>query len=56
MPAIASEVEEALREGVDINFLCSPIAVTKPGGKRLRLNVRNRLGKLGPDGRKIPVP
>jgi NADPH-dependent glutamate synthase beta subunit-like oxidoreductase len=57
MPAVSGEVEEALKEGIDITFRASPVAVTKSRDRGLQLEcVRNRMGKRGPDGRRTPVP
>jgi len=58
MPAVTEEVDQALAEGVRIEFLTSPISISKVnGGKRFRVEcVRNRLGDPGPDGRKNPIP
>jgi len=57
MPAVPSEIEEALKEGVRIEFLTSPVVITRLTGQQLQLEcVRNRLGELGPDGRRTPLP
>jgi 2-oxoacid:acceptor oxidoreductase delta subunit (pyruvate/2-ketoisovalerate family) len=57
MPAVLCEVEEALKEGIDIEFLTSPIAITRPKSKKLRMEcVKNRMGKPGLDGRRTPFP
>ena len=57
MPALPEEVEEALKEGVRIEFLVSPISIHGMERKRLRIEcLRNRLGEPGVDGRKSPVP
>lgn len=57
MPAISSEVEEARKEGIEIQFLTSPVGITARKGQGLRLEcLRNRMGKSGPDGRRRPVP
>jgi NADPH-dependent glutamate synthase beta subunit-like oxidoreductase len=57
MPAVSAEVEEALKEGIDIEFLTSPVAITRLNGQALRMEcVRNRMGKTGPNGRRTPVP
>lgn len=57
MPAFSDEVDEALKEGVTIEFLTSPVAITTLRDKRLRLEcVKNRLGKAGRNGRKTLVP
>ena len=57
MPAIPEEVEEALREGIKIHFLASPVKMIGRGRKAIGMEcVRMRLG--GPDetGRKRPIP
>jgi len=57
MPAIPSEVEETRKEGIEIQFLASPVGITAQKGQGLRLEcLRNRMGKSGPDGRRRPVP
>lgn len=58
MPAVTEEVEEALVEGATIEFLTSPISVSKiNGGKGLRVEcVKNRLGESEADGRRNPIP
>lgn len=57
MPALPGEVQEALKEGIVIDFLTSPVAITRPKGQALRLEcIKNRLGKPDPDGRRRPVP
>jgi NADPH-dependent glutamate synthase beta subunit-like oxidoreductase len=58
MPAVTEEVEEALAEGVRIEFLTSPISVSKLNGEKgLRIEcVKNCLGDPGTDGRRNPIP
>jgi len=57
MPAIESEVEEALLEGIDIQFLVAPIEVISNNGKVEAIkNIRMKLGDRDESGRKRPVP
>jgi NADPH-dependent glutamate synthase beta subunit-like oxidoreductase len=57
MPAISEEVEEAIREGVNIHFLSSPIQMI---GKRRKLVgmecVKMELGEPDQSGRRKPIP
>ena len=57
MPALREEVEEAIREGIEIHFLASPVQVIGkgkgPGGVEF---VRMRLGEPDRSGRPRPVP
>jgi 2-oxoacid:acceptor oxidoreductase delta subunit (pyruvate/2-ketoisovalerate family) len=56
MPAIPEEVEEALREGVRIHFLASPIRILGKGGKAVGAEcVKMALGEPDETGRKRPV-
>ena len=56
MPTIPEEVDEAIREGVKIHFLTSPIKMTGRGGKVVGMEcVRMRLGEPDEKGRKRPV-
>ena len=57
MPAFPEEVEEALREGVEIEFLTQPIEIIGENGKVKKVRcIRMRLGEPGPDGRRKPIP
>jgi NADPH-dependent glutamate synthase beta subunit-like oxidoreductase len=57
MPAIPEEVEEAIREGVKIHFLASPIKVIGKGRRAVGMEgVRMRLGEPDGTGRRRPVP
>jgi len=57
MPAVADEVEEALREGIPIDFLCAPTKVIKSKGRVSGLELlRMKLGKPDESGRRRPVP
>jgi len=56
MPAAAEEVEEALSEGIDIDFLVAPQRVL-PGKNKLKLEcIRMKLGEPDASGRRRPVP
>jgi 2-oxoacid:acceptor oxidoreductase gamma subunit (pyruvate/2-ketoisovalerate family)/2-oxoacid:acceptor oxidoreductase delta subunit (pyruvate/2-ketoisovalerate family) len=55
MPAIAHEVNEALAEGVAIEFLTAPVALEK--NKKTELSMINmELGEPDDSGRRRPVP
>jgi NADH-quinone oxidoreductase subunit F len=57
MPAIESEVEEALLEGIDIQFLVTPIEVISTDGKVEGIKcIRMKLGDMDESGRRRPVP
>lgn len=57
MPAIGTEVEEALQEGIEIQWLTSPVAIRSRNGKLVGLEcVRNRLSEPEPGGRALPKP
>ena len=57
MPAIPEEVEEAIREGVKIHFLSSPVKIIGGGEKAAALEcVRMRLAEPDQKGRRKPIP
>lgn len=57
MPAIQEEVEEAIREGVKIHFLSSPIKIIGRGEKAVALDcIRMRLIEPDEMGRRKPIP
>jgi len=57
MPAIPEEVEEAIREGIEIHFLVSPVRVMGKGDKAQGMEcIRMRLGEPDQTGRRRPVP
>jgi len=57
MPAISSEVEEALEEGIRIEFLMAPVEIIRSGETLKSLVVqRMELGLLDGSGRRHPVP
>jgi len=56
MPAIPEEVEEALREGIKIHFLTSPVKMIGRGERAIGMEcVRMRLGEPDETGRKRPI-
>ncbi len=57
MPAFEEEIESALEEGVDIQFLVAPVKVlTENGGVRGVECIRMKLGDKDASGRRRPVP
>ena len=56
MPAISEEVDAAVREGVKIHSLTSPLRLIGQGGRVAGMEcVRNRLGEPDESGRRRPV-
>jgi NADPH-dependent glutamate synthase beta subunit-like oxidoreductase len=58
MPAIAREIEEALEEGIKLEFLAAPVGIERDAAGRItRLAVqRMTLGEPDTSGRRRPVP
>jgi NADH-quinone oxidoreductase subunit F len=57
MPAIKSEIEEALTEGIDIQFLAAPVKVISTNGKLEAIEcIKMELGEMDQSGRRRPVP
>ena len=56
MPAIPEEVDDAIDEGIQIDFLCSPIRIAGNRGKRVLSCQRMLLGDADESGRRRPVP
>jgi NADPH-dependent glutamate synthase beta subunit-like oxidoreductase len=57
MPAIKSEIEEAIIEGIDIQFLAAPTSVLSSNGKMEAIEaIRMELGDVDASGRRRPVP
>ena len=57
MPAIAEEVEEAMKEGVPIEFLTAPVGLTKNKDGQLEMAIQKmELGEPDESGRRRPVP
>ncbi|MBT8047872.1 MAG: FAD-dependent oxidoreductase [Xanthomonadales bacterium] len=55
MPAIPEEVDDAIDEGIQIDFLCSPVRITREGEKRQLSCQRMELGEPDESGRRRPV-
>jgi NADPH-dependent glutamate synthase beta subunit-like oxidoreductase len=57
MPAIKDEVEEAIREGISIEFLAAPVGFRKENGRVVAMTaIRMELGEPDSSGRRRPVP
>ncbi|WP_346355569.1 [FeFe] hydrogenase, group A [Azotosporobacter soli] len=56
MPAESNEVEEALREGVEMLFLMAPNKITEAGTKKRLHCIKMKLGEPDRSGRRRPVP
>ncbi len=57
MPALKSEIEEAIHEGIDIQFLSAPTQVLSSNGKiEAMVCTRMELGDVDSSGRRRPVP
>lgn len=57
MPANLWEIMEAEKEGVQLNFLTSPVEILGTGGKVAGLKfLKMKLGELDETGRRTPIP
>jgi NADPH-dependent glutamate synthase beta subunit-like oxidoreductase/Pyruvate/2-oxoacid:ferredoxin oxidoreductase delta subunit len=57
MPAIDSEIEDAIKEGVKVELLVAPVEVKRTGGKVSGIVVQKmELGEPDSSGRRRPVP
>jgi NADH-quinone oxidoreductase subunit F len=57
MPAFEEEIESAIEEGVEIQFLVAPIRVLAESGKANGVEcIRMKLGDVDASGRRRPVP
>ena len=56
MPASGEEIEEALLEGVKIEFLAAPIRIERGNGAVELTCIRMELGAVDESGRRRPVP
>jgi NADPH-dependent glutamate synthase beta subunit-like oxidoreductase/Fe-S oxidoreductase len=56
MPALASEVEEACREGIQFHFLTRPLRMEGDGRVQRLVTQKTELGKPDASGRCCPVP
>ncbi len=55
MPAIPEEIDDAIDEGIHIDFLCSPTRIMRSGRKRMLSCQRMVLGDADESGRRRPV-
>ncbi|NIS70364.1 MAG: FAD-dependent oxidoreductase [Proteobacteria bacterium] len=57
MPANDEEIEEALSEGIEIEYLVAPITINRKSKKAIELRcIRMRLGEPDATGRRRPIP
>ena len=57
MPAIGEEVEEAMEEGIKIEFLAAPVGFKREGNRVTAMRcIRMELGEPDASGRRRPVP
>jgi NADPH-dependent glutamate synthase beta subunit-like oxidoreductase len=57
MPAIEEEIDEALNEGIDIQYLAAPTEIFKDGTRVNKIKaIRMELGEPDDSGRRRPVP
>jgi NADH-quinone oxidoreductase subunit F len=57
MPAFKEEVDEAIEEGIDIQFLSAPTKVVTQDGKLKAIEcIKMKLGDIDKSGRRRPVP
>ena len=56
MPANQAEVDHALAEGVDIQFLAAPVKIAASDGKAKVDCIRMKLGEVDASGRRHPEP
>ncbi len=56
MPAIAEEVDDAVDEGIEFEFLCAPMRISAAEGRRRLTCQRMELGAPDESGRRRPVP
>ncbi|NIM59779.1 MAG: NADH-quinone oxidoreductase subunit NuoF [Candidatus Aminicenantes bacterium] len=57
MPAFEEEIDNAIEEGIDIQFLVTPIKILTKNGKVIGVEcLRMKLGDLDESGRRRPVP
>ena len=57
MPAFEEEIDHAIEEGIDIQFLVTPIKILAENGKVIGVEcIRMKLGDLDESGRRRPVP
>jgi len=57
MTAVKEDIEEAIKEGISIEYLTAPVEILGDGNKVTGIRCqRMRLGKIGEDGRRKPEP
>ncbi|MGA2479420.1 MAG: FAD-dependent oxidoreductase [Spirochaetia bacterium] len=57
MPAADAEIEEAIEEGIDIQYLAAPVSIQAEGGSLKTLTLlKMALGEPDASGRRRPVP
>jgi NADPH-dependent glutamate synthase beta subunit-like oxidoreductase len=56
MPASAEEIEEAIAEGVHIDYLIAPSRIISRNGRVELENIRMKLGDIDASGRRRPEP
>jgi NADPH-dependent glutamate synthase beta subunit-like oxidoreductase/Pyruvate/2-oxoacid:ferredoxin oxidoreductase delta subunit len=57
MPAVKSEIDGALEEGIKIEFLAAPVEILQNGGHAVAMrSIRMQLGEPDKSGRPRPVP
>jgi len=57
MPAYEEEIEEALEEGIEIQYLVTPVKILTKNGKTTGVEcVRMELGEMDESGRRSPIP
>jgi NADPH-dependent glutamate synthase beta subunit-like oxidoreductase/Pyruvate/2-oxoacid:ferredoxin oxidoreductase delta subunit len=57
MPAIKEEVDEAIKEGITIEFLAAPVGFRKEGDRVVAMRaIRMELGEPDESGRRRPLP
>ncbi len=57
MPAYEEEIEDALEEGIEIQYLVTPIKVLQENGKVTGVEcIRMELGEMDQSGRRSPIP
>ncbi|NQT83309.1 FAD-dependent oxidoreductase [bacterium] len=57
MPAIREEVDEAIREAIEIQFLVTPIRAITRNGRVIAIEcIRMKLGDMDSSGRRRPIP
>jgi len=56
MPASPEEIEEAIREGVNIVYLATPVTASRVNGRLNVESIRMQLGRVDQSGRRRPEP